>query len=246
MPFLARGLAIACTVSLFACAREDPPADFIAGRVARADGAPEAGVWVIAETAALPTPYRKIVVTGDDGRFVLPELPDAPYQVWVRGYGLVDSARVDAARGAALSLVATPAGDPRQAAAIYPASYWLSLLAPPAASADWAVQFKLGCQLCHQVGTPITRSRTRELYDAGLRKAAFMHATAESLGRARLLDALEDWSTRIAAGETPEAPPRPQGVERNLVITQWGWGDGTSYAHDEIASDKRDPTVNAN
>ena len=51
---------------------------------------PEAGVWVIAETDDLPTKYVKIVVTGDDGRYVMPELPDAEYDVWVRGYGLVD------------------------------------------------------------------------------------------------------------------------------------------------------------
>ena len=55
---------------------------------------PEAGVWVIAETSDLPTPYRKIVVTDDQGRFVLPELPEAEYQVWVRGYGLRDSGNV--------------------------------------------------------------------------------------------------------------------------------------------------------
>ena len=53
---------------------------------------PEAGVWVIAETNDLPTNLIKIVVTDDQGRFVLPELPTASYSVWVRGYGLVDSA----------------------------------------------------------------------------------------------------------------------------------------------------------
>ena len=52
-----------------------------------------------------------------------------------------------------------------------------------------------------------------------------MHATANGLGRDRLLDALAGWTGRIPAGETPPAPPRPQGVERNLVITQWEWGD---------------------
>ena len=55
-----------------------------------------------------------------------------------------------------------------------------------------------------------------------------------------------DWTTRIAAGELPPAPPRPQGVERNVVITQWDWADPKAYLHDEIATDKRNPTVNAN
>jgi len=222
------------------------PADFIDGRVISGEEHPEAGVWVIAETSALPTPYRKIVVTDDAGRFVLPELPDAPYQVWVRGYGVEDSARVPARRGEPLELRVRLAETPQQAAAIYPASYWLSLLEPPDGSAAWMNQFKLGCQLCHQVGSVVTRNKTRELYDAGLRKAAVMHATADALGRARLLDALSAWSARIAEGALPEPPPRPHGIERNLVITQWAWGDAATYAHDEAASDKRDPRVNAN
>ena len=60
---------------------------------------PEAGVWVIAETDDLETHFIKIVVTNDEGRFLLPELPDAAYQVWVRGYGLADSIPVEAQRG---------------------------------------------------------------------------------------------------------------------------------------------------
>lgn len=220
-----------------------PRADFIEGRVASGDAKPEAGVWVIAETDALPTPYRKIVVTNDDGRFVLPDLPPADYRVWVRGYGLVDSERTAATLGARLDLRATPAATAQDAAAIYPASYWLSLLEPPDRSADWVNHFKLGCQLCHQVGSVMTRARNRALYDLGFKKASYMHVTADGLGRERLLDALDDWAKRIAAGETPEAPPRPQGIERNLVITEWAWGDQFTYAHDEIATDKRNPTL---
>ena len=56
-----------------------------------------------------------------------------------------------------------------------------------------------------------------------------------------------DWTDRIAAGELPAAaPPRPQGKERNVVVTMWDWADPKAYLHDEIASDKRNPTVNAN
>src|SRR5690349_12472886 len=66
------------------------PSDFIQGVVTGAAG-PEAGVWVIAETDDLKTPYIKVVVTDDKGRYVLPELPKAKYKVWVRGYGLSDS-----------------------------------------------------------------------------------------------------------------------------------------------------------
>ncbi len=48
-----------------------------------------------------------------------------------------------------------------------------------------------------------------------------------------------DWTDRIAAGEVPPAPPRPQGIERNLVLTMWDWAVETAYVHDEISSDKR-------
>ena len=69
---------------------------------------PEAGVWVIAETDDLDTGFRKIVVTDDDGRFLVPDLPEASYRVWVRGYGLVDSEPVTAEPGQHVSLEAVP------------------------------------------------------------------------------------------------------------------------------------------
>ena len=72
--------------------------DDIGGVVTGPKG-PEAGVWVIAETADLPTKFVKIVVTDDQGRYLLPDLPKANYNVWVRGYGLVDSKKVPATRG---------------------------------------------------------------------------------------------------------------------------------------------------
>src|SRR6185369_11469535 len=73
-------------------------ADDIAGVVTGPKG-PEAGVWVIAETTELPTPLRKIVVTDDRGRYLVPDLAKASYDVWVRGYGLVDSPRMKTAPG---------------------------------------------------------------------------------------------------------------------------------------------------
>src|ERR1700746_2287296 len=62
-------------------------------------GKPEAGVWVIAETRSLPVPFRKIVVTDDQGRFLVPDLPGSSYELWVRGYGLRDSDHVKASLG---------------------------------------------------------------------------------------------------------------------------------------------------
>ena len=81
----------------------------------------EAGVWVIAETHELPTRYAKMVVTDDRGRFVIPDLPTAKYSVWVRGYGLVDSPRVEAKPGERLDLKAAPATNEAAAAQYYPA-----------------------------------------------------------------------------------------------------------------------------
>src|SRR5262245_20011208 len=82
--------------------------DDIGGVVTGPNG-PEAGVWVIAETRDLPTRYAKMVVTDDQGRYVVPDLPKAKYKVWVRGYGLVDSPKVDAQPGQQLNLKAVPA-----------------------------------------------------------------------------------------------------------------------------------------
>jgi len=45
------------------------------GGVVTGRNGPEAGVWVIAETTDLPTRFRKIVVTDDRGRYLIPELP---------------------------------------------------------------------------------------------------------------------------------------------------------------------------
>src|SRR6185503_3630820 len=102
----------------------------LAGTVTSANG-PEAGVWVIAETTELPTKFRKIVVTDDRGRYILPDLPKATYRIWVRGYGLVDSAAVQFAPGRQLNLTATAAPDARTAAVVYPGNYWYSLIQVP-------------------------------------------------------------------------------------------------------------------
>ena len=101
-------------------------ADDIGGVVTGARG-PEAGVWVIAETRALPTRFIRIVVTDDQGRFVVPDLPKAEYDVFVRGYGLVDSAKVKSAPGKVVNLKAVAAPDKKAAAHYYPAQYWFAM-----------------------------------------------------------------------------------------------------------------------
>jgi hypothetical protein len=252
-------------------------ADDIAGVVGGPKG-PEAGVWVIAETTDLPTKLRKIVVTDDAGRYLLPDLPKANYKIWVRGYGLVDSAPVDSGIGRQLNLQATVAPDEKAASEYYPANYWYSLAQVPPKSAfpgtgtgpkgnginpgmltqyHWINQMKTGCETCHQLGTKATREFPATLPEGPSierwshrtqvgQDGAGMITGMNAFGRPKALEMFADWTDRVAAGEVPPRPERPTGVERNLVLTMWEWGDQVTFAHDTIATDKRDPTVNAN
>src|ERR1043166_470905 len=105
--------------------------DNIGGVVLGPNG-PEAGVWVIAETTDLPTRFIKSVVTDDQGRYLIPELPKADYEVFARGYGLIDSAKRKRAPGKVVNTPAAAAPQ-REAAEHYPAIYWYSMLKVPAA-----------------------------------------------------------------------------------------------------------------
>src|SRR5712691_6454800 len=122
--------AVPTGVSAQPAAAVQVKANEIGGVVTGAKG-PEAGVWVIAETKDLPTKFVKIVVTDDSGRFLIPGLPKANYDVWVRGYGLVDSPKTKSAIGKSVALKSVAAPNAKAAAEYYPANYWLSLLAVP-------------------------------------------------------------------------------------------------------------------
>ncbi|HEX6164619.1 MAG TPA: carboxypeptidase-like regulatory domain-containing protein [Vicinamibacterales bacterium] len=252
-------------------------ADDLAG-VVRSSKGPEAGVWVIAETKDLPTPYAKIVVTDDQGRYLLPDLPQANYSVFVRGYGLVDSQRVNATPGKNLNLTAVIAPNAHAAAQYYPAGYWLSMLRIPEAGefpgtgpqgngispnmrsqSDWVRMIKSGgCTACHQLGTKGTREIPKELgtfpslvhaWDRRIQSGQAggnMVGGLNQLGKERALLLFADWTDRVNRGEVPPAPPRPQGIERNVVLTMWDWADPKSYLHDVVSTDRRKPTVNAN
>src|SRR5215475_13223311 len=156
-----------------------PPTGYIQG-VVQSEKGPEAGVWVIAETKDLLTNFIKIVVTDDQGKFAVPDLPNANYKVWVRGFGLVDSTPVTMKPATnSITLKAATAKTPQEAAQVYPGNYWLSLLAPPDSSLfpgkgtgeqgngigngmvtqnHWINQLKSGCNFCHQLGNKLTRS----------------------------------------------------------------------------------------
>src|ERR671927_97244 len=107
-------LALAALISVPAYAQKVGPSDI--GGVVSGPKGPEAGVWVIAETTELPTKYAKIVVTDDKGRYVIPDLPKANYNVWVRGYGLVDSPKQKAEPGRLVDHRAAAAPDAAAAA----------------------------------------------------------------------------------------------------------------------------------
>src|SRR5439155_23545390 len=101
------------------------------GGVVTSSKGPEAGVWVIAETTDLPTKFAKIVVTDDQGRYLIPDLPPANYSLWVSGYALVDSPKIQAVPGKVLNLSALAAPNAGAAANYYPAIYWYSMLKIP-------------------------------------------------------------------------------------------------------------------
>jgi hypothetical protein len=246
--------------------------------IVRSSAGPEAGVWVIAETDELKTGFIKIVVTDDDGRFVLPELPEATFNVWVRGYGLVDSVALEGRPGDRdVELTAVVAPSEAEAAKVYPADYWYSLYTPPAedefpgtgpsgngiaetmlSQKMWLNNQKSQCNFCHQVGNAITRSidhmkhlglpSTQAVWEyrtqLGVRGSS-MAGAYNIFGREAAGRTFADWTDRVAAGELPPRPPRPEGVERNVVVTLWDWGVDTSFMHDEITTDKNDPTVNS-
>jgi hypothetical protein len=239
------------------------------GGVVRGPSGPEAGVWVIAETTDLPTKFAKMVVTDDQGRYVIPDVPKAKYKIWVRGYGLVDSPKVDGEPGKLLNLTAVPAPNEAAAAQYYPAIYWYSMLKIPAKSEfpagpvksqpEWLNHIKTtGCMSCHALGTLGTRTMPKEFADMKSEDAwarriqsgqamTQMVTVAGRLDTQRALKLWGDWTDRVAAGELPfDKPSRPQGIERNIVITSWDWSTPTGYMHDLISTDRRKPTVNAN
>ena len=286
-------------------------ADNIGGVVSGANG-PEAGVWVIAETSDFKVKFRKIVVTDDRGRYLLPDLPKAAYKVWVRGYGLVDSAPVDATLGKTLALTAVIAPDARAAAQYYPSDYWYALLKIPPKSAfpmkippppdtekalhfadcrqalarceqnaardtipglteadvrnglevsnqaEYVYNVKRLCEDCHQMGDKATREiepalgtfkSSTEAWDRRVRAGQVGGRMITSLdtrfGHDTGLALFADWSDRIAGGELPPIPPRPEGIERNVVLSIWDYATDKAFVHDITASYQWDPTVNA-
>ena len=240
--------------------------DDIAGVVSSTAG-PEAGVWVIAETDDLDTRFARIVVTDDEGKYLVPDLPTASYQLWVRGYGLVDSDKVAASPGSTVDLNATIAPDAAAAAKVYPAVYWYSMMNLPTeeevAELDGGLNLYLtwvknmGCVGCHQLGNEATRTIPPALADIESSEEAWIRRISSGqAGNSMIrlatqnlnglpIKYMAEWTDRIAAGEIPaHQPERPTGVERNVVATVRDWSSPQFYMHDLSGTDRRNPTVN--
>ena len=123
---------------------------------------------------------------------------------------------------------------------------------------EWLYNQKSACNFCHELGTPITRTlehmdhfnfATPEeawIYRTQLGvRGSSMQAAFLTFGREAAARTFAAWTTRIKNGDVPPAPDRPSGVERNVVVTLWDWGVADSFMHDEISTDKNNPTVNA-
>ncbi len=266
-------LPIAYSSDLRAQQSVDVRASEIGGVVTSSKG-PEAGVWVIAETTDLPTKFARMVVTDDQGRYLIPDLPTANYEVWARGYGLVDSPKMRAKPGMMLNHAAIIAPNDAAAAHYYPAAYWFAMLKIPPATDfggstdipknitqdNWLRQMNnVDCIGCHQLGQEATRTIPATLGKFGSGAEAWQRRILSGQSGEMMTNRIAgqfggvpykyfgDWTDRIGKGELPKTkPPRPEGEERNVVVTSWEWSTPDKYLHDLISSDRRNPTVNAN
>ena len=194
--------------------------------------------------------------------------------MWVRGYGLVDSPKMRAKPGQTVNHNAVTAPNERAAAHYYPAIYWYAMMKIPPASdfggsteipknitqETWRQRMNnVDCIGCHQLGQEATRTIPAQFGPFKSGEEAWMRRTQAGQAGEMMTNRLAgqlggvpykyfgDWTDRIAKGEVPKnKPARPQGVERNLVVTAWEWSTPDKYLHDLISSDRRKPTVNAN
>ena len=270
LPCLSSALLITCFGASHATAATTDvqmDGDDIGGVVTSAKG-PEAGVWVIAETDAFATRYAKIVVTDDQGRYLVPDLPAANYKVWVRGYGLADSAKSDAAPGKIVDLELRVAPD--AAPLRKDLSRRLLVRDDEVAAGGGSCAPQGRAQRVSDADEehglrrlpPDGQSRHADItavlgkfdssHDAWVRRiqsgqaGGQMARTAMGQLNGVPIKYLADWTDRIAKGELPASPPpRPAGAERNVVATVRDWSDPKAYMHDLSGTDRRNPTVNA-
>ena len=111
------------------------------------------------------------------------------------------------------------------------------------------------CNSCHQIGDKPTRTIPASLghftnsaaaWERRIQSGQASQLMVNGIGNfdtARALTNFGDWTDRVAKGELPFAKPsRPTGIDRNVVVTLWDWNTPQGYLHDEISTDRRDPT----
>ena len=242
-------------------------ADDIGGVVAGPNG-PEAGVWVVAETDDFDTFFAKIVVTDDQGRYVVPDLPEADYDVWVRGYGLADSEKVAASPGRSVDLDAVIAPDAAAAAEIYPAISWYAMMHVPTeeevATLDGGLNYYLdkmktnGCITCHQLGNAATRYVPEATRISRPQRNRGFAACSPARPAPRWCNGSPADFRAYRSSTSPTGPTAspPASCRRTFLSVRRAWSATssppcatgprrTAYMHDLISTDRRDPTVNA-
>src|SRR5437879_7047385 len=121
---------------------------------------------------------------------------------------------------------------------------------------QWVDTVTNACQSCHSLGSSGRRTVPKE-FGPGIAGCARRTQSGQALmqialglgymGADAALKNFADWTDRIAAGELPFAKPgRPQGVERNMVVTMWDFSTPKYYLHDGISTDRDNPRLNAN
>jgi len=124
----------------------------------------------------------------------------------------------------------------------------------------WVDAVKNSCQSCHALGSLGVRKVPKMFTEGGQNSVAAwgrrvqsgqamqnMALTLGYMGADAALKNFADWTDRVAAGELPSAKPRrPEGVERNVVVTMWDFSTPQHYLHDGISSYQHNPRVNAN
>lgn len=165
------------------------------------------GAWVMAMDESLPTRPRTIVVSGPHERYEIPDLDASKkYTVLGRAYGCEDKWIHDVSPGK-LPIELNCDISPQEAAEIYPANYWGSIIHFPGTGefpgtgtirsggngintnfqerAAYLATFYLSCHLCHQVGGPAARRLT----------SAFL------------------WDKAMGMTKTPHTPGFPAGLD---------------------------------
>ena len=235
-------------------------------------GGPEAGVWVIAETTDLPTKFAKIVVTDDQGRYSFPicrrritasgcaatawsirakaqatpgkhRSTSGPWPRRSDGRRAILSRRCTGSRCSTCPAKSEfPLREDQEPGRVAEHHQERRLPVVPRAGHAGHADDLAGARPVPE----LHRGLARRLQSGSAQ--TFMiarHQPPRHAARDRRLFA--DWTDRIAEGELPFAKPaRPQGIERNVVITMWDWGSPTAYLHDAVSTDRRNPRVNAN